>query len=165
MDAQELGHFGNEPQKYAAAARDFLTRLVMRKQVTVDIHGFDRYDRAVGTVYVRGKLPFWKRNASLELLKSGHAVVYKGVGAEYGGCLGKYIEAEAGAKWFKRGMWKAGNKLVLPSEYKKAIKNGNGAAKAAKNAKNVAKKGGGNATDVGSTSMMQSVYSFFKRFR
>ena len=130
IDAPEKANFGQQGQKYAGAAQEFLSRLVMRKRVTVQIHGFDVYDRAVSTMYVKTRIPFWKRNVALEVVKAGYAVVYKGQGAEYGGFLNKFIAAERFAKWRGRGMWKAaksGN-LVLPHEYKKAVRNGNGNA-------------------------------------
>ena len=124
VDAPEMARFGSEGQKYAREARQWLNKLVFRKPVTVHVHGFDHYNRAIGTVFLRRRIPFWPRNVSLELAKAGYAVVYKGAGAQYGGFFKRYLAAERSARLAKRGMWKLGDKLVLPGEYRKALRAG-----------------------------------------
>lgn len=93
--------------------------------MTVQLHSMDQYSRAVCTVYVRKGILRLKKNVSYELVKAGHAVVYRGFGAEYNGILKKLENAEAQARIRKKGMWSATNKRVVsPEEYKRALKEG-----------------------------------------
>ena len=79
----------------------------------------DQYSRAVATVYVRKW--FLKRDASLELLKRGLAVVYEAnTGAEFGKWEKRYRNVESQAKTKRIGIW-ADKHGETPGEYKKRM--------------------------------------------
>lgn len=122
VDAPELPHFGQPGQPYAEEARQFVERRLLHRRATIKVLARDQYGRLVASVRY-GMWPF-RRGLSQELLKAGMAVVYKQSGAEIGfdGKQEDYRWLEEQARRKKLGLWKQGNKLVKPSEYKKDAK-------------------------------------------
>lgn len=91
LDAPEL----NQP--HGREARDFLSKLILNREVRVEKQDLDQYDRVVGQVYDSGLL------VNLTLVASGHAWVYE-----------RYCQApicrqmkaeEARARQKKLGLW------------------------------------------------------------
>ncbi|EME31993.1 uncharacterized protein Gasu_07400 [Galdieria sulphuraria] len=127
VDAPECAHFGAPGQEGGEQAKKWLRNYLKDRAVTVQLHSLDQYSRAVCTVHVRKGILRLKKNVSYELVKVGHAVVYRGFGAEYNGILRKLENAETEARKRKRGMWSVRNKPVIsPQEYKRALKEGKG---------------------------------------
>lgn len=81
IDAPEMAHFGGECQPYAKEAKEWLTRFVEGRRVTIQLMRYDQYGRAVAAVYV-GRL--FRKNVSVEMVKAGFATIYENGGAEYG---------------------------------------------------------------------------------
>ncbi|GAB0495456.1 hypothetical protein MMPV_006758 [Pyropia vietnamensis] len=101
VDAPECAHWGKPAQPGGLAARRWLTARASGVRAAVTAHGLDQYGRLVATVRVPrrwagGRLPGigWE-NLSVALAEAGHAQVYYGGGAVYGGALG---EMEAAVK-------------------------------------------------------------------
>jgi len=105
IDAPEMGHFGSKPQPYSSEAKEWLTKFVQGRRVTVHLHRMDQYSRVVATVTFGPRfaliallMPWWRTNVSLAMVEAGFATVYDSCGAEYGGIKAKLIAAEAKAK-------------------------------------------------------------------
>lgn len=126
VDAPELAHFGREAQPYSAEALQWLKDTVLGRIVWCQLISRDQYGRTVAVVY-RSPIPFLSsflflstRCVSLEMLKSGYATVYEGMGAyhePYG--KSKFLDIEATARNARRGMWASKVVLETPMEYKK----------------------------------------------
>ncbi|GJD09860.1 Probable endonuclease LCL3 [Galdieria sulphuraria] len=102
VDAPECAHFGAPGQEGGEQAKKWLRNYLKDRAVTVQLHSLDQYSRAVCTVHVRKGILRLKKNVSYELVKVGHAVVYRGFGAEYNGILRKLENAETEARKRKR---------------------------------------------------------------
>ena len=104
IDAPELR------QDYGIESRDFLSNLVLGKNVEIHSYRRDRYKRVIGEVYIHDKNESVFVNA--KLLKTGHAWVYK-----------RYrknpylINLEEYAKINKNGLWERDNP-VKPWEFR-----------------------------------------------
>ncbi|KAK1860179.1 hypothetical protein I4F81_002768 [Pyropia yezoensis] len=135
VDAPECAHWGNPAQPGGLAARRWLTARATGVRAAVTAHGLDQYGRLVGTVAVPrrwagGRLPGvgWE-NLSVALAEAGHAQVYYGGGAVYGGALGAMEAAVKTAVRRRRGMWAAGPGravVVHPQEWKRRTRGGGG---------------------------------------
>lgn len=135
VDAPECAHWGNPAQPGGLAARRWLTARATGVPAAVTAHGLDQYGRLVGTVAVPrrwagGRLPGlgWE-NLSVALAEAGHAQVYYGGGAVYGGALGAMEAAVKTAVRRRRGMWAAGPGravVVHPQEWKRRTRGGGG---------------------------------------
>ncbi|KAK4524879.1 hypothetical protein GAYE_SCF06G2781 [Galdieria yellowstonensis] len=124
VDAPECAHFGAPGQEGGEEAKKWLGKYLKNRSVVVQLHSLDQYSRAVCSVYVRKGIFRLKKNVSYELVKDGHAVVYRGFGAEYNGMLKKLENAEAQARKRKKGMWSVNKPFTSPQEYKRALKEG-----------------------------------------
>eukprot|EP00871_Galdieria_phlegrea_P005335 jgi/Galph1/5802/GphlegSOOS_G4436.1 len=125
VDAPECPHFGTPGQRGGEEAKKWLRKYVTHCSATVKLHSLDQYSRAVCSVYVRKGFFRLKKNVSYELVKHGHAVVYRGMGAEYNGMLQKLEKAEQVARLRRKGMWKnVDKKMLSPAEYKRALREG-----------------------------------------
>ncbi|TPX60140.1 hypothetical protein PhCBS80983_g02006 [Powellomyces hirtus] len=120
IDAPEGKHFGMAMQEGFEESRSWLADRILDKMVFITPLRTDRYGRMVCTVERRSWLPPFKRNLSLEMLQAGWATVYTAAGAEYGGMLEKFQQAEAKARAAKVGMWASKEPYVSPAEHKKA---------------------------------------------
>jgi len=105
IDAPEL------QQDYGIESRDFLSNLVLGKNVEIHSYRRDRYKRVIGEVYIHNNNESIFINA--KLLKSGHAWVYKRYRKNpYLMNLEKY------AKINKNGIWGTYNP-IRPWEFRK----------------------------------------------
>lgn len=120
VDAPEVAAFGKPAQPGSSEARDFLKKLIYKKQVTVHVLGVDMYNRVLGIVYIY-KYYIFRTNINILMVESGHACVYDRGGAEYGEIKENLIAAERRAKNAKVGIWKDKN-MILPMDYKKKYK-------------------------------------------
>lgn len=92
-------------QEFGKEARAYLTSLVLNQEVRVSIENKDKYQRIVGTIYLKEK------DINEDLVKNGYAWAYR----QYSS---KYIAEEEDAKMFKLGLWKNPN-AINPAEFRK----------------------------------------------
>ncbi|ECH3612143.1 thermonuclease family protein [Campylobacter upsaliensis] len=104
IDAPEL------KQAYGKEAKEFLSALVLKQEVSLIIENKDKYERIVGTLFLKGQ------DINKEMVKNGYAHAYESFSK-------KYLAEQADAKMFKLGLWQD-EKAVKPSEFRKQqIKN------------------------------------------
>ncbi|EJQ4959960.1 thermonuclease family protein [Campylobacter upsaliensis] len=104
IDAPEL------KQAYGKEAKEFLSALVLKQEVSLIIENKDKYERIVGTIFLKGK------DINKEMVKNGYAHAYESFSK-------KYLAEQADAKMFKLGLWQD-EKAVKPSDFRKQqIKN------------------------------------------
>ncbi|KAK9453493.1 hypothetical protein V1511DRAFT_447247, partial [Dipodascopsis uninucleata] len=124
IDAPEGPSFGKEPQPYSSEAKKWLTDLLLGKSVRIDLFSLDQYQRAVAKVVIWG----WtgRRDVSLEMLRSGWAMVYESnVMAAFGSSKQEYQQVEEYAIKKRLGMWKHGRDAVeTPGQYKLRMRDG-----------------------------------------
>ncbi|OQR85028.1 hypothetical protein ACHHYP_12398 [Achlya hypogyna] len=119
-DTPETAKFGNKGQPFGDEAKEYLTKLLDNRKLTLTLLQKDQYARAVCLVEY-GWGPF-RKDASEELLKAGLANVYRQTGAVYGGKQATYDALEAKAKTKKLKMWGQGDNFESTSEYKARIR-------------------------------------------
>ncbi|KAI8982592.1 hypothetical protein BDB01DRAFT_723504 [Pilobolus umbonatus] len=98
VDAPEGAHFGMPAQPYSSEAKTFLTKLVLNRDVTIQLLSRDQYSRVVAMAYVRKPPFFIKKNVSVEMVKAGLASIYTAKGAQYANLLAQLEQVEAKAK-------------------------------------------------------------------
>ncbi|EOY4239110.1 thermonuclease family protein [Campylobacter upsaliensis] len=104
IDAPEL------KQAYGKEAKEFLSALVLKQEVSLIIENKDKYDRFVGTLFLKGQ------DINKEMVKNGYAHAYESFSK-------KYLAEQADAKMFKLGLWQD-ERVMSPSEFRKQqIKN------------------------------------------
>ncbi|EIR8269091.1 thermonuclease family protein [Campylobacter upsaliensis] len=104
IDAPEL------KQAYGKEAKEYLSALVLKQEVSLIIENKDKYDRFVGTLFLKGQ------DINKEMVKNGYAHAYESFSK-------KYLAEQADAKMFKLGLWQD-ERAVKPSEFRKQqIKN------------------------------------------
>ncbi|EOI6576049.1 thermonuclease family protein [Campylobacter upsaliensis] len=99
IDAPEL------KQAYGKEAKEFLSALVLKQEVNLIIENKDKYDRFVGTLFLKGQ------DINKEMVKNGYAHAYESFSK-------KYLAEQADAKMFKLGLWQD-EKAVKPSEFRR----------------------------------------------
>ncbi|EAH9135646.1 thermonuclease [Campylobacter upsaliensis] len=99
IDAPEL------KQAYGKEAKEFLSALVLKQEVSLIIENKDKYDRFVGTIFLKGK------DINKEMVKNGYAHAYESFSK-------KYLAEQADAKMFKLGLWQD-ERAVKPSEFRR----------------------------------------------
>ncbi|EGK8111874.1 thermonuclease family protein [Campylobacter upsaliensis] len=99
IDAPEL------KQAYGKEAKEFLSALVLKQEVSLIIENKDKYDRFVGTLFLKGQ------DINKEMVKNGYAHAYESFSK-------KYLAEQADAKMFKLGLWQD-EKAVKPSEFRR----------------------------------------------
>ena len=104
IDAPELA------QPYGQESRKQLAALVRRGGVRMDAMATDRYGRTVGLLYRRRR----GQSVNVEMVRSGMAWWYR----RYGGRDLGFPEAEAEAKRRRRGVWRHGDRIRRPWDYR-----------------------------------------------
>ncbi|EAK7235084.1 thermonuclease [Campylobacter upsaliensis] len=99
IDAPEL------KQAYGKEAKEFLSALVLKQEVSLIIENKDKYDRFVGTLFLKGQ------DINKEMVKNGYAHAYESFSK-------KYLAEQADAKMFKLGLWQD-ERAVKPSEFRR----------------------------------------------
>ncbi|EAL3911034.1 thermonuclease [Campylobacter upsaliensis] len=99
IDAPEL------KQAYGKEAKEYLSALVLKQEVGLIIESKDKYERIVGTIFLKGK------DINKEMVKNGYAHAYESFSK-------KYLAEQADAKMFKLGLWQD-EKAVKPSEFRR----------------------------------------------
>ncbi|EAI0017197.1 thermonuclease [Campylobacter upsaliensis] len=99
IDAPEL------KQAYGKEAKEFLSALVLKQEVNLIIENKDKYDRFVGTLFLKGQ------DINKEMVKNGYAHAYESFSK-------KYLAEQADAKMFKLGLWQD-ERAVKPSEFRR----------------------------------------------
>ncbi|EAL3989910.1 thermonuclease family protein [Campylobacter upsaliensis] len=102
IDAPEL------KQAYGKEAKEYLSALVLKQEVSLIIENKDKYERIVGTIFLKGK------DINKEMVKNGYAHAYESFSK-------KYLAEQADAKMFKLGLWQD-ERVMSPSEFRR--KNG-----------------------------------------
>ena len=105
IDAPELA------QPYGQESRQQLETLVRRGGIRMESMATDRYGRTVGLLYRRRRRT---QSVNVEMVRSGMAWWYR----RYGGRDLGFPEAEAEAKRRRRGVWKDGDRLRRPWDYR-----------------------------------------------
>ncbi|PWM76382.1 MAG: hypothetical protein DBY32_09585 [Phascolarctobacterium sp.] len=82
-------------QKYGEEAKNYLTSLINEKDICIKIHGVDKYNRLLATVFYNAE------DINYKMIKAGYAWHYK-----YYDSNKKYEYAELEAKNEKLGLWK-----------------------------------------------------------
>ncbi|EEU7814213.1 thermonuclease family protein [Campylobacter upsaliensis] len=99
IDAPEL------KQAYGKEAKEYLSALVLKQEVSLIIENKDKYERIVGTLFLKGQ------DINKEMVKNGYAHAYESFSK-------KYLAEQADAKMFKLGLWQD-EKAVKPSEFRR----------------------------------------------
>ncbi|EAK0962142.1 thermonuclease [Campylobacter upsaliensis] len=99
IDAPEL------KQAYGKEAKEYLSALVLKQEVSLIIENKDKYERIVGTIFLKGK------DINKEMVKNGYAHAYESFSK-------KYLAEQADAKMFKLGLWQD-ERAVKPSEFRR----------------------------------------------
>lgn len=98
IDAPEL------KQAYGKEAKEFLSALVLKQEVSLIIENKDKYDRFVSTLFLKGQ------DINKEMVKNGYAHAYESFS-------NKYLTEQADAKMFKLGLWQD-ERVMSPSEFR-----------------------------------------------
>ena len=105
IDAPELA------QPYGQKSRRQLQSLVRRGGIRMEAMATDRYGRTVGLIYRRRRRG---QSINVEMVRSGMAWWYR----RYGGRDLGFPEAEAEAKQRRRGVWRHGDRIRRPWDYR-----------------------------------------------
>ncbi|EAL52524.1 thermonuclease family protein [Campylobacter upsaliensis RM3195] len=98
IDAPEL------KQAYGKEAKEYLSALILKQEVSLIIENKDKYDRFVGTLFLKGQ------DINKEMVKNGYAHAYESFSK-------KYLTEQADAKMFKLGLWQD-ERVMSPSEFR-----------------------------------------------
>ncbi len=112
IDAPETGYQERPGQPYSRKAKQYLSRLVLYRQVGLKTHGRGGYDRLLAEVF------YEEKNINLAMVRAGLAEVYRGRRPQ---ALDsdQYLGAERRAKSEKAGMWQLGDAYVSPRQWRK----------------------------------------------
>ncbi|MCR2108238.1 thermonuclease family protein [Campylobacter upsaliensis] len=98
IDAPEL------KQAYGKEAKEYISALVLKQEVSLIIENKDKYDRIVDTLFLKGQ------DINKEMVKNGYAHAYESFSK-------KYLAEQADAKMFKLGLWQD-ERVMSPSEFR-----------------------------------------------
>lgn len=99
IDAPEL------KQAYGKEAKEYLSALILKQEVSLIIENKDKYDRFVSTLFLKGQ------DINKEMVKNGYAHAYESFS-------NKYLTEQADAKMFKLGLWQD-ERVMSPSEFRR----------------------------------------------
>lgn len=103
-------------QDFGAAAKEFLSKLIFEKKVTIIVGKTDRYGRTVGVILLNGK------DINLLMVEAGYAWHYKEYEDEQSANDRElYAAGETNARKSSAGLWRQPN-AVKPSEFRKSEK-------------------------------------------
>ncbi len=122
IDAPEISERESVPsQPYAKAARDFLKRVVLNKEVTIKGYGKAPFpdNNIIGVIYLGEK------NINLEMVRHGLAEACEKCMPE-GFDITPFLKAEEIAKKNKIGMWSLGEKYISPRKWREMYKQKSG---------------------------------------
>ncbi len=114
IDAPEISEIKGVPsQPYGKSARDYLSRLILGKDVSIKGYGKAPFpdNNIVGVIFLNGK------NVNLEMVKHGLAEVCE-EGLPEGFDITPFVQAEKMARKNKLGMWSLGEKYISPSKWR-----------------------------------------------
>ena len=106
IDAPEKG------QPFGKKAKQYLSQLVFKQNVTLSVSGYDRYQRILATVYLQ------EQNINLEMVKNGMAWVYPHMLKIHSTFRHKILPNNK-----KIGLWRDSNPIA-PYEWRKQNKAG-----------------------------------------
>ena len=112
IDAPEMGIDSRPGQPFSRRAKKYLEEWVKDRELTLVVHGKDRYHRTLAEVFIRGK------NINLELVKKGLAEVYSGPPPPRFNPA-SYLWAQGQAKKKKKGIWSLESAYESPWKWRK----------------------------------------------
>jgi endonuclease YncB( thermonuclease family) len=112
IDTPETPKQGKPGQPFGKEACEYLTSMIHKKEVTIQLQSRDQYHRVVAIVMCNGK------DASVEMLRNGFAHIYEGKGGSFGNKESEMRQCCEQAKQARKGLWSQSN-VQTPSEYKK----------------------------------------------
>ena len=123
VDAPETAKFGNPGQPYSQEAKDFVTRSVKDRVVTVKLLGRDRYSRVIGRVKFRNRVLPLGVDLTQSLASHGYASLYTGGGAQYDGERERLEMLIEQAQSRRKGIWSDGvDNFADPAKYKREMR-------------------------------------------
>ena len=92
-------------QAFGKEAKEYLSSLILDKEVILIINDKDKYQRFIGTILLNEK------DINKEMVKNGYAWAYESYST-------KYLAQQADAQMFKLGLWQDEN-AIKPSEFRR----------------------------------------------
>ena len=92
-------------QAFGKEAKEYLSSLILDKEVILIINDKDKYQRTIGTILLNEK------DINKEMVKNGYAWAYESYST-------KYLTEQADAQMFKLGLWQDEN-AIKPSEFRR----------------------------------------------
>ena len=112
IDAPEFSEKKHLPsQPFSQKSKEYLSSMVLNKNVNISSYGKDLYGRTLGVVFVDGK------NINLEMVKAGLAEVYRGTLVP-GFDNGPYLKAESEARNAVLGIWELRDQYFSPKDWR-----------------------------------------------
>ena len=112
IDAPEFSKKKHLPsQPYSQKSKEYLSSMVLNKNVNISFYGKDRHGRTLGVVFVDEK------NVNLEMVKAGLAEVYRGTPVP-GFDSGPYLKAESEARKAVLGIWELRDQYFSPKDWR-----------------------------------------------
>ena len=112
IDAPETDHGTEKGMPFGNESKEFLSRMILKQQVELEILDKDQYGRLVCMVH------FNQLNVGVQILRNGFGHMYTGRGAQYGNYEKEYKQALNGARQGRIGLWSQEN-VQKPSEFKR----------------------------------------------
>ncbi|TXK54948.1 thermonuclease family protein, partial [Campylobacter helveticus] len=85
-------------QAFGKEAKEYLSSLILDKEITLIINDKDKYQRTIGTILLNDK------DINKEMVKNGYAWAYESYST-------KYLTEQADAQMFKLGLWQDENAI------------------------------------------------------
>lgn len=110
---KKTGKISKHEEPFGKEAKHYLSSMIFKKNVRIDIIDIDRYRRMVGVIWLGDK------NVNLEMIRAGMAEAYREYLREP--YRKQFIQAEKEAKAIGKGIWSQGESYVRPSEFRKRM--------------------------------------------